>query len=721
MKKRKLVFPKIQGAKDDLIDLGLIWAHQSMMLQKNAANPMNRPGQDNGILQFLVDTMNSSASRFNLENITRLVNSTNGKFYTADVKFRAREGEQTEKFGEMDCEVGPVVDNLKRQSYAIGNRFFSKEFSITLAQIRCMEEDYNSFEAGVFAEKLRIHLEALGREVANKLLQGGYVGNFANGVAGCKELPLFKSSGSEISFFGEQILKNDMRDARVGGVMPVLIGSSIVTDYADMRQYLVANNNIGIDLALRTEQMRRMGQQLIAYRDESVGNTALNGVQDPNRAIAIVPGAIKLFNMALNDLPFQSTQRVNRTVYVDPFYGLKHDIKMVINDCGAAGPSITFQISTVWDLAGYPDCWAGDDDRLDGITDAFCYSIICSDTSACAIERNILPVQNLSAAIVKCGPESTACDITCKALFTSHCQEYALFAVDSLAFGSISAVKINAINYPLGAVYDISTQAGADGLVAKLQTLLANTGVINQVSGGWETVGGDAEFYFVTSVAVTSIVLVDDLGADIDIDREVLNLINITDASTPSTGANYADLALAWTTPTTAFGGTPSESIFSSTEPVYGVMGNFYAPIAEAGSYLLDITDSKGCESQFSADTANCDGLTFPVQIFGFDDDDDDDTQDPAELGIQNLRLIVYRGITQVNVADAIVTDVDGLVVFNLEPGVYSAVLDETYGAAVGRTFTTASPKYFEVLANGSILWGAAWTEDGFYPVGPSA
>jgi hypothetical protein len=532
---------------------------------------------------------------------------------------------------------------------------------------------------------------------------------------------LYRANGIEANFWGEQIIHNDMMDAEFMGTLPVLIGGNRVTNYAELRKYFTANTTIGIDLQRREQEMQRMGSQLMMYRDTNVANKSYDGTDNLNRALAIMPGSLKLVNMAKNDLNFPSTDKVRREVFIDPFYGLKHDVKVIIEDCGDNGPEITMQFSTIWDVIGVASCWT-EDENFEGVTGVFCYNIECADTGACEIDSPIQDPQNLSDKVKKCGDESTPCDAQCKALFTSQCQEYALFQRAALAAGTISAVSINGIEYQFGEVFNIANQAGADGLVAKLQDTLKNLSSVNQVSGGWEAVGGDAEFYFVTSIAITSIILRNDAGADVDMTRTVQYLVNVVDQSTVSTNANYETLALSWTAPdTTTFSGTPTESIFSSvTTGHYGVMGNFYAEVAEGGDYALDITDSEGCESQYTSETDACVGLNFDVVLFAFDDEDDDDTQDPAELGLAGVKLRVYAGVSQTTLVDEIVTDVDGLALFSLEAGFYNVQIVENDGATVGRTITTTNPKYFEVTVAGGIVYGASWTEDSFLPIGPA-
>ena len=242
------------------------------------------------------------------------------------------------------------------------------------------------------------------------------------------------------------------------------------------------------------------------------------------------------------------------------------------------------------------------------MTDVFCYTIECSDDGVCSIPAATGSDLQLSAKLEKCGPGSDTCQVTCDAQFTIACQRAALFSASALTSGNISAVQINGMNFNLDAVYNISTQAGADGLTVALQTALKYVSQVLQVSGGWETVGGDAEFYFVGDTSLTSVKLINDSGADIDLTRVEDNFAHIIDNSTVSTGADYATSTLNWTAPdATAFAGFPGDSILSSvTLGHYGVMGNYFAEYSEGGIYTLDLVDSEGCADSYATETDPC-------------------------------------------------------------------------------------------------------------------
>jgi hypothetical protein len=278
------------------------------------------------------------------------------------------------------------------------------------------------------------------------------------------------------------------------------------------------------------------------------------------------------------------------------------------------------------------------------------------------------------------------------------------------------------MNFALGGAFNLTVQAQVDAMLVALRTALSGVGSILSISGGWETGAGDTEWYFVTELAVTSITLVNDIGADVDLARQEHYLSNVIDNSTVSTGADYNTSALNWTSPTAqAFAGYPSDSIFSSiTGDIYGVMGNFFARTEEQGTFVLNLVDSLGCAASYSAETVPCDGLTFNVQLTAFNDVNDNDVQDGGELGMLDIKLKVWAGITQTTLVDEIITNASGIAAFDLEAGIYNVTVDETYGAAIGRGIITALPKYFEVEVSGTIVYGGSFNEAGLIPIGPA-
>jgi hypothetical protein len=722
MKKNFIKFLFVQSAFDgNTIDLGKVWSHTVVSIDTARGESRQRPGNNNGLFQFLVDDMNNSGSYIDLLEVKRSLERRDGKFYTAILEFLPREAAQTTNPALNICDNDGSVTGYKYEPVSFGKQLKSEKFKISDAFLRCVREGKDIYKEKVFLEKLRKYLDKLGKEVATGFMQGNYVGNFAKGGGNtCKDLPLFVSAGNTVNYTGEAVIEEDMLQAETGGIMPVLIGGTKVSQYAKMREFVVANNTLGIDIALRNDMMAQMGSELMFYRDTTIGNVTYQGGTNPDRAIAIIPGAVKLVTMALNEGDFAyESQTQMRGTYVDPFYGLTHDVWMNIHECADNGVDVTMQFGIIWDIVGYPDCWAEDDDFA-GVKDVYCYNITCSDEGICGIAPETSNASNVSTDVEPCGPGATPCEQTCRALFISTCNQQSLFRQDAIVEGLISAVSVNGMNFNLGAIYDVRVEAEADALTVALRAALAGVGSILQISGGWESAGGDAEYYVVAETSVTSFILIADGGADIDLIRDEAYFVNVRDNSTVSTGADYATTALNWTAPdATAFAGTPSDSIFSSvTTGHYGVMKNFYAEVAEGGTYVLDLVDSLACTANYSAETEPCQGLTFEVPISTFTDTNANDLKDGGEVFIGDIKLLLYAGITQTTLVDTIITDGGGLATFNLEAGVYNVTFDATYGNAINKDMLTVVPKYLEVAVNGDITYGVNFSEDALFPVG---
>ena len=715
MKKKNIIFfdSPITGAYAGSIDLGRLWSAMYLSLSSED-NLRKRPGTNNGLLQFLVDTQDDNAM-FELQGIKQLVETPDGKKYTAVYGFMPRQARQTANGTFVPCGDDGETIRMKYDTKNIENRFYSRKYKIPNGYVRCIKEGKAEYQDMVIAEALRTYLDAFGREISDYVISKGYVGTFAKGGGTtCKPLPLFAANGREINAQGEIQFNEDMLQAEAGQMSPVMVGGTRLTAYAQMKQIATVNTTLGVDLA-------QLGLETMFYRDTNIGSVpkGAEGV-DPNRVLAIMPGALKLLTTTQNqgELDYESDTQLRGTT-TDPYYGLQHDYYIFVDECkNEIEYSIQFAID--WDILGYPDCWAEGDDEFDGVTDVFCYSIECSDDGVCGMQEAEGHRGGLSDKIEPCGPGYDACTETCTAAFNSVCEELAVF-VTAAAAGNISGVLINGMAISTtGGVYDTSTEEGANGLVADLQAVLANFGNIKVFAGGWEAVGANAEFEVVATTDVLEIKLLNDSGADIDLVRSVNYYTNVKDASTVSTGADYLTSTLSWTAPgPVAFSGNPNDSIFSSvTANHFGVINNFFVLFSAAGVYTLDLVDSEGCASSTTAETDVCDGLLFDVAITVFDDLNGNDVDD-AEPVLANIKLLAYEGVTQINLLDEQVSDGSGVVTFSLEAGTYNIDIDQAFGAAVGRTITTTLPKYITIGVDGSIAYGPQWTEAAKMPVQP--
>lgn len=348
-----------------------------------------------------------------------------------------------------------------------------------------------------------------------------------------------------------------------------------------------------------------------------------------------------------------------------------------------------------------------------GVTDVFCYEIVCSDAGVCSMTTTTTTPYFPTNGDAPCNAYE-ACEVLCAARFNNECAEFALFRTEgqSITAGLISGVSMNGMDFALGAQYNLASNPS--GAVTAIQAALASIASIKTVGGGDS--GVDFQLDIVTSLSVISIKLLNDAGADIDLTRTVQYLQHVIDASTPSTGATVT--ALNWTAPdTTTFGGAPTDSLISVAGH-YGTMQNFFANVNESGAYVLDMSDSNNCENSYSASLEPCAGLTFNLKINVFGDTNDNDLKDVGETGLANVKVLVYKGATT-ELVDELVSDGAGDCSFNLEAGTYSFTIDPLFGAAVGRDITTTLPKYVTIAVSGAISYGPQWSENAKMPIGP--
>jgi len=353
MKKKNLIFfdnkLALKGAfAGNSINLGRLWSAMYLSLTSED-NVRKRPGTNNGLLQFLVDTQDDNAM-FELQDIKSLVETPDGKKYTAVYGFMPRQARQTANGTFVPCGDDGETIRMKYDTKNIENRFYSRKYKIPNGYVRCIKEGKAMYEDMVIAEALRTYLDAFGREISDYVVSKGYIGTFAKGGGTtCKPLPLFAANGREINAQGEIQINEDMLQAEAGQMAPVMIGGTRLTAYAQMKQLATVNTTLGVDLA-------QLGLETMFYRDTNIGSVpkGSEGI-DPNRVLAIMPGALKLLTTTQNDADFayESDTQLRGTT-TDPYYGLEHDYYIFVDECkNEIEYSIQFAID--WDILGYPD------------------------------------------------------------------------------------------------------------------------------------------------------------------------------------------------------------------------------------------------------------------------------------------------------------------------------------------------------------------------------
>jgi|GEM_PF-7130945 len=656
----------------------------------------SRPGANNGLLSFLVDTMDVVSPGFAVGNIQLGLDMGDGKKHVVIRTFTPRLGAQTEN-GIFDfCGEGGEEIRYKVDAVTIDKETISKKMMIDQEYIRCIKEGSEKVKADTIAQFLRLHLDAFGRQVAAEF-KSKHVGKFAKseGLA-CKDIPLLLSGGLVPSPMANIQIDEDMMQAEIG-IVPTLIGGTRLNAYRNLMK--IASANLGTDVSL-------FGQEFVIYRDTNF-ETA-----HPNGFYAIVPGAIKLVTAAYNKGEFADTDEMYfRDTVIDPWYGIEHDIFIHVKKCKKQGTETTIQFITNWALVGYPDCWSEDAD-FNGVNDVYCYTAICSDAGACGMENGISPAANIPNELEDCNAYET-CEVNCRALFVSDCSEKALFIQTGLT-GDVYAVDISGLVINLPATYNAATTLGSAALVLAIRNALSAFGVVLQVSGFFAA--GATTLHVVTDTSVATFGVIRNAGQTVVFTRTVQYLQHVVDQSTPS--GNATSYTLNWVPPFgLPFSGLPMDSINEAGH--FGVMGNFYALTIEGGIYALTILDNTACTNEYSASLLPCEGLLFDLVLNTFADTNDNDIKDVGESFLANIKLKLWKGIVQVELVDEIVTAaVTGIATFNLESGVYNVTVDETFGAAIGRDITTTLPKFINISVNGTITY-SGFTANGLVPIGP--
>jgi hypothetical protein len=362
------------------IKLADAWKIIDLTLNNNSGM-RSMPSPNIGLLQLLTSAANRAASRVKLGNV-QAIEQGDGKVYKVARRFFPRLGQtsvtEVEYCPTAGDSIKPLYDEVE-----IKFKTISRKMKIDDELMRCIKESRTDYQNAFTTEVLRNHINKLGAEVSNVVTQGGFIGNFVNcgkqaaqafASPACKELPLFLSTGLGINPVGESILDSDRKQAEIEQQL-ILVGGTLLDQYRKARAIASGNDN-GFDASL-------LDITRSIYYDTHIPT----GLSNPNGIIAMAPGALQLVTYAKNQGQFQyEFEDQMRTTVVDPWLGLTHDVYMSYVKCNEE-IELYVQFVTNWAVVGMPKCWAEYDPFFEGVTDVFCYNIVCEDTGYCDIEQ----------------------------------------------------------------------------------------------------------------------------------------------------------------------------------------------------------------------------------------------------------------------------------------------------------------------------------------------
>lgn len=565
------------------IKLADAWKIIDLTLNNNTGM-RSMPSPNIGLLQLLTSAANRAASRVKLGNV-QAIDRGDGKVYKVSRSFFPRLGQASNAAVEYCPTDGDVIKPLYDE-VEIKNQTVSRKIKIDDELMRCIKENRADYQNAYVNEVLRNHINLLGQQVSTIVGTNGYIGSFPkcdcdSSPAACLDLPLFISTGLGINPVGESILDSIRKQAEIDQQL-VLVGGTLLDQYRKARAIASGNDN-GFDASL-LEITRSI------YYDTHVP-AAMGG---NNKIIAMAPGALQLITYAKNQGQFSyEFEDQMRTTVVDPWLGLTHDVYMSYSKCNAE-IELYIQFVTNWAVVGMPKCWSADDCLLDGVTDVFCFDVVCADTGYCDIEAACGKTSVSAPTTAQFCDSAELCVTPCDAGFVKECGTYNVFNYVGVSYEEVSAVVINGIPISLGGVFDLTTSSGGDAFMVALQAALANIPSILSVSGGWD--GTQTVANIVTNSTILTISLYDNAAGYVAFYLEPSSLCHVVSTSVASTGATLTDLA--WTAPgPTTFNGAPNDSIF--TAGFVGTYSNFFT--AETGAYQLVITDSVACTDTYNA------------------------------------------------------------------------------------------------------------------------
>jgi hypothetical protein len=206
-------------------------------------------------------------------------------------------------------------------------------------------------------------------------LANAQAGNFFNGVAPGKQIPMFYQNGGmpQVNPAGEVILLEDMMDLGIAA-RPIVVGAGNLSKYARY-QGIGCCNDYGQDLS-------QVGE-FSFYRDQFLGGVTGNG----NDFLAFAPGAVQFVDWNANRGDFEVIDGASAMGrFTDPITGIELDLDVVWDKCDKVW---VFTYTKEYDFFSIPNDIFGDgegegeaDDRQ-GVNNLFKYRAVCGAGDFC--------------------------------------------------------------------------------------------------------------------------------------------------------------------------------------------------------------------------------------------------------------------------------------------------------------------------------------------------
>lgn len=352
---------------------------------------------DQQFLAVLASAANKAASPSQVQNIVR---DQDGKTIIANIRYNQRTCPDSPDPVLNIC--GPGQEKEFRFAKAfVRYRVAGERWKFNAAQMRTFCETKDQYMTDTMLQEIDslrsrvsrflVHLARTGTNHTG----GSYIGNFANGQPGGKNIPLFHTgaapnSGNRINTAGEFVISQDMRRADIAGQKPILIGANLLEAYKDTKE-ISGMSDAGTDASRLTMASNIVIDPMI---DVDYGNTT--------NIWALMPGALQLLTYAKNvgEYRYLGTTQIRDTMPDPVLPGVVYDWVMDVKECGE-DLEWTWQPFIQLDLWGYPDDLFGLGCSISGVKDFFWYKGVCADTNMCDVVTANSPDQPVANVVVE--------------------------------------------------------------------------------------------------------------------------------------------------------------------------------------------------------------------------------------------------------------------------------------------------------------------------------